>query len=252
MKFFSIFLSSALLFSGLCYGAGPAVLVKHNDKYQGFMQLPRLADVVVGVNNSADLYWPAARFYKTSPDDVIAVEQQRQQVLQQLKQLQQWYLQDHQDELATSTELVLLDIQSWQLAKQLLLPLDPDRVRVKAQLNPKLIAGQYLLVVGPRPEAVQLIGFTKTKKLPVLNAASAADYLGKIDPLEGASSSFLYITPAGSATLLAETGMWNNKPQDVPPGALLFVPIEQRLLPSEFENLNKQIIELAQHKVVLE
>lgn len=252
MKFFPVFLSSALFFSGLCYAAGPAVLVKHNDKYQGFMQLPRLADVVVGVNNNADLYWPAARLYKTNPDDVIAVEQKRQHLLQQLKQLHQLYLQDKETELATSVDLVLQDIQNWQLAKQLLLPLDPDRIRVKAELNPKLLAGQYLLTVAPRPDTLHLIGFTKTKNLALLNAAAAADYMDKIEQLEGASSSFLYILPAGKPAFLAQTGVWNNQPQEVPPGALLFVPIEQRLLPSEFKHLNQQIVELAQHKVVLE
>lgn len=251
MKLYSVILSSALVFSSLSLASGPAVLVKHNEQFQGFIKQPRLAEVMLSFNKSADLYWPAARFYKTDLADLTALEQQRQQLLERLKQLQQIYLQDEERELAASLELVSQDIQHWQLARQLLLPLDPDRIRVKVELNPKLLSGQYLLQLGPRPDSVQLIGFTKTKKVALLKAATAADYVDSIEPIEGASSSFLYVVPAGKTAFVAETGLWNNKRQDVPPGALLFVPMEQRFLPAEFKNLNQQIIELAQHKVVL-
>lgn len=245
-------LSSALIFSALCSAAGPAVLVKHQEQFQGFIKQPRLAEVMLSFNTSPDLYWPAARFYKTDAADVRALEQQRQQLLEQLKLLQQLYIQDNEPELAASIDLVHQQIQSWQLAKQLLLPLDPDSIRVKPELNPKLLAGQYLLVLGQRPKAVQLIGFTKTKTLELLNAATATDYTNKIEPLAGASASFLYIAPAGSAAFVAQTGLWNSKRQDIAPGAVLFVPVEQALLPADFKDLNQLIIELAQHKVVLE
>lgn len=251
MKSVVIALGSALFFACVCNAAGPSVLVKHKDKYQGFMQQPRLAEVVTGFNQSADFYWPAARFYQTNPADITQLEQQRKHLLLQLQQLQQVYAQERQTELEASTAELSQDITNWPLAKQLLLPLDPDRVRIKPELNPKLVPGQYELIVGPRPAVIQVSGLAKTKTLPLLNAATAANYAEQLKLLDGASTSFIYVIPAGQTAFVAQIGLWNSERQDIPAGAVLFVPFEERVLPAEFTDLNKQIAELIQHKVVL-
>lgn len=231
--------------------ATPVVLVKHNEKFHGYMNLPRLSEVVVTVNDIPDLYWPAGRLYRTDPHLVEAIEQQRQRLLQSLIDLQQYYAQDGQLELAQSVEHVKEQISLWVLAEQLSLPLDPDRVRPRVELNPRLEAGQYLLQVNTRPEFLSVVGLTQSTQLELMNAADASDYIKQMTTMAGASSSFLYILPAAKPTILAQIGIWNSKRQDVPAGAILYVPFEQRLLPSEFEELNQRIVELLQHRVIL-
>ncbi|MDR7119330.1 capsule biosynthesis GfcC D2 domain-containing protein [Rheinheimera soli] len=231
--------------------ATPVVLVQHNEQFYGYMTLPRLSEVVVTVNKVPALYWPAGRLYKTNPDVVAYLESQRQDLLQSLNNLQQYYLQDQQLELANSVEHVKNQIKTWILAQQQMLPLDPDRVRAKQALNPRLLAGQYLLQVDSRPGSLSVVGFTETTQLELMNATDASDYIKLMIPMVGASTSFLYILPATSSPILAQTGLWNQKRQDVPAGAVLFVPFEQRLLPAEFDELNQQVVELLQHRVVL-
>lgn len=250
MRVVILMLVSALFaFAG--NASAPVVLVKYNESFHGFMKLPRLAEVVTAGDNIPNLYWPAARLYKTDPESVAALELQRQELLLSLNQLQQYYLQENEPELAASAEHLQTQIKEWGLAEQLFLSLDPDKVRAKAELNPRLRAGQYLLQVSPRSEKIHLVGLAKNKELALSNATDVSDYAKQIKTYEGASSSFLYVVSAGQQPLLTTIGLWNKKRQDVPVGSVLFVPFEQRLLPSGFENLNKQIVDLVLNKVVL-
>ncbi len=251
MRLVILVLAAALCITTASYAAGPVVLLKHNEQYHGFMKLPRLSEVVTAVNKEPTLYWPAARLYKTDPEAVVVLEKQRQDLLDTLGRLQQTYLQDGETELAASAEHLLQEIKNWVLAKQLFLALDPDVVRAKVALNPKLRAGQYLLQVAKRPDVVTVTGLAQNTELSLLNAADAADYVEKMNLLAGASSSFLYILPSSQPVILAKTGLWNSQRQDVPVGAVLYVPFEQRVLPSDFEDINQKIIELLQHRVVL-
>lgn len=251
MRVFSFVALTVLSFTSFCYAAGPVVLVKHQEQYNGYMKLPRLSEVVTTVNTVPALYWPAARLYKTDPESVNALELQRQELLKVLANLKQAYLLDDEAELAASTEALSQDVKNWVLAEQLFLALDPDKVRAKPALNPMLRAGQYLLQVETRSETITVAGFAQNTEVQFINAADASDYFAGIKPLAGASSSFLYILPAAQQVIQAKIGLWNSQRQDVPAGAILYVPFEQRNLPSEFENLNQQIIELLQHRVVL-
>lgn len=251
MNLVTVLCSTLLLIAGNIVAA-PAVLVKHGDKYQGYMQLPRLSEVVVAVNGQPQLYWPAARLHNTSVEQLEAVESQRKQLLQQLVNLQQYYVQKNESALANSTAQLQQQVGQWQLAEQLLLALDPDRVRVKPELNPLLRAGHYLLQVAPRPMNLMVTGLAQEQTLPLLHATDAAEYTRLLTRLAGGSKSFLYILPAGKPPILAKTGIWNSKRQEIPAGSIIFLPFEQRLLPAEFSEINLQIVKLLQHRVVSE
>lgn len=248
MKLITILLAATLVFAGNVMAA-PQVLVQHNEQYHGYMQLPRLAEVLVAANKQPGLYWPAARLYNRSADKLTRLEQQRQQLLQRLTALQQHYNQHSEPELAAATAQLQQQISQWQLAEQLLLPLDPDRVRAKPELNPMLAAGHYLLQVSTRPTRLSVTGLARDKSLPLINATDAADYGRLLTRLPGASTSFIYILPAARAAIVAQTGIWNHQPQQVAPGAVLFVPFEARRLPAAFNDINGQIVELLQHRV---
>lgn len=230
--------------------ATPEVLVEHQGKYQGYFEKPRLGLVVMQVNNAAPLYWPAAKLFKVDVETKQKLEQQRVFVLGQLAALKQTFQQESEFELAASAEKLERDVGSWELAGLMIIPLDPDRIRAKKSLNPLLTAGQYKLVVGGRPIEIQIEGLAAEEKTPLLNAASVDTYLDSLSVLEGGSTSFIYVIPASEQFFIAKTGLWNKSYQEVSAGSVLFVPFEQRNLPSAFEHINEQIVELLLHKVV--
>ena len=230
--------------------AAPVVLVEHQGKYQGYFEKPRLGLVVMQVNSAAPLYWPAAKLFKVDVETKQKLEQQRVFVLGQLAALKQQFQQDNELELAASVEKLERDVGSWELAGRMMLPLDPDRVRPKKSLNPLLTAGQYKLVVGERPTEIQIEGLAAEEKTALLNAASVDTYLDSLSVLEGGSTSFVYVIPQLDKFFIAKTGLWNKSYQEVSAGSVLFVPFEQRNLPSAFEHINEQIVELLLHKVV--
>lgn len=228
----------------------PAVLVEHQGNYQGYFEQPRLGLVVTQVNSTAPLYWPAAKLFKVDVETKQKLEQQRLFVLGQLAALKQEFQQDNEFDLAVSVEKLERDIASWELAGRMILPLDPDRVRANKSLNPLLTAGQYKLLVGDRPTKIQVEGLAAEENIQLLNATSVDSYLDNLSVLEGGSTSFVYVIPASDAFFIAKTGLWNRTHQEVSAGSVLFIPFEQRHLPSAFSDINEQIVELLLHKVV--
>ncbi|EGM78158.1 SLBB-domain like (DUF1017) [Rheinheimera sp. A13L] len=240
----------AIVFANTVSSATPVVLVEHQGNYQGFFDRPRLGLVVSQLNTSPSLYWPAAKLFKVDVETKLKLEQQRKELLNQLALLKHEFQQDSDSGMAASVEKLEKDISSWELAGNMNLALDPDRVRAKKSLNPLLSAGQYKLVVGARPTELQIEGLVDEQMTPLRNAVSVDSYLDTISILDGGSSSFVYIIPASGKISIAKTGLWNKHHQEVLPGTVLFIPFEQRHLPDVFSHINEQIVELLLHKVV--
>ncbi|MBU1619098.1 MAG: capsule biosynthesis GfcC family protein [Gammaproteobacteria bacterium] len=240
----------AIMGSSVASASGPVVLVEHKGNYQGYFDRPRLGLVVSQLNTSPSLYWPAAQLFKVDVETRLKLEQQRTELLNQLAQLKQAFQQDSDSGMTASVEKLEKDISSWELAGNMNLALDPDRVRAKKSLNPLLSAGQYKLVVGVRPTELQMEGLVAEQKAPLRNAVSVDSYLDTMSILEGGSSSFVYVIPASGKFFIAKTGLWNKHHQEVLPGTVLFIPFEQRDLPDAFSHINEQIVELLLHKVV--
>jgi hypothetical protein len=232
------------------FAAEPVVLIQHNGQYMGYFKQPRLSDVVVAANKSKDLYWPAASFYSLDLAENAKLEQKKQQVLARLADLKFYFQQEGDTELVSSITKLSDELASFQYSKKILLPLDPDVIRPKVSLNPLVDPGHYLLVVNTRPEKVAVYGLAQQQILPLLNASPLTSYVESLSLLSGASSSFVYLLPPDAKPLIAKTGLWNSSYQAVPPGAALFIPFEQRHLPSQFEDINDQIVELLADKVV--
>lgn len=230
--------------------ASPVVLVEHQGKYQGYFERPRLGLVVSQFNSASSLYWPAAKLFKVDVDTKLQLEQQRTALLKRLAALKQQFQQDSESGLVASVEKLEKDISTWELAGHMVLLLDPDRVRVKKSLNPLLSEGQYKLILSERPKKILLEGLVEQQSTPLLNDVSVDSYLESISILDGGSSSFLYVVPALGDFYIAQTGLWNKTHQEILPGAVLFIPFEQRHLPDAFGDINKQIVELLLHKVV--
>jgi hypothetical protein len=241
----------SFLFISSLYAAEPIVLIQHDGQYQGYFSKPRLSDVVSPVNKSSELYWPAASLYSLDTNELVKLEARKQVLLKELSKLKSYYIAEEEHELASSIAKLESDVNSLRLAKKILLPLDPDRVRAKKSLNPLIDPGHYLLSVTIRPEQILLFGLVEQRDTSLLTARSLNAYLDKLTLLVGASSSFTYLILPSAAPLIAKTGLWNSSYQAVPPGASLFIPIEKRNLPKQFENINEQIVELLVNKVAM-
>lgn len=248
---YSFFALSILGFSDV-NAAEPAVLVEYQGKYQGYFKPPRLDLVVSQINSTPNLYWPAAKLFKVDAESKLMLEQQRQDLLNRLKALKEEFQQEQESGLAASVEKLEKDITGWVLAYRVILPLDPDTVRAKKALNPVLTKGHYKLVVGQRPEHIQIEGLVSEQGNLLINTASVDTYVDALSVMDGGSTSFVYVLPALDKYLLAKTGLWNKKHQEISPGTVLFVPFEQRHLPQAFNNINEQIVELLLHKVVVQ
>lgn len=248
---YSFFALSILGFSDV-NAAEPVVLVEHQGKYQGYFKPPRLDLVVTQINSTPGLYWPAAKLFKVDAESKLKLEQQRQDVLSQLALLKQEFQQEQEFGLVASVEKLEKDITGWVLAYRMSLPLDPDMVRAKKALNPILAKGNYKLVVGKRPEHIQIEGLVSEQENPLINTASVNTYVVTLSVMDGGSTSFVYVLPALDKYFLAKTGLWNRRHQEISPGTVLFVPFEQRHLPQAFNNINEQIVELLLHKVVVQ
>jgi hypothetical protein len=244
------FLAVWVIGMSVAKAATPVVLVEHQGNYQGYFERPRLGLVVYQLNTSASLYWPAAKLFKTDVDTTLKLEQQRTELLKQLAALKHEFQQDSDSGLVASVEKLEKDIAAWELAGNMNLSLDPDSVRAKTSLNPLLAEGQYRLLVSTRPTELQMEGLVAEYKTPLRNAVSVDSYLESISILEGGSHSFVYVIPPSGEFYKAKTGLWNKSYQEVSPGSLLFIPFEQRHLPSEFSDINEKIVELLLHKVV--
>lgn len=248
---YSFFALSILGFNDV-NAAEPVVLVEHQGKYQGYFEPPRLDLVVTQINSTPSLYWPAAKLFKVDAKSKLLLEQQRQDVLSRLALLKQEFQQEQEFALVTSVEKLEKDIIGWVLAYRMSLPLDPDMVRAKKALNPFLTKGHYKLVVGNRPEQIQIEGLVSEQEKPLINTASVDAYMDALSVMDGGSTSFVYVLPVLDKYFLAKTGLWNKRHQEISPGTLLFVPFEQRNLPQAFNNINEQIVELLLHKVAVQ
>ena len=246
----ALFFSVVSLFScSISFAADPVVLIQHNGQYMGYFKQPRLSDVVVAANKSNELYWPAASFHSLDLAQNVELEQKKQQLLAKLADLRFFFQQEGETNLASSVTKLSDEIASFQYSKKIFLPLDPDVVRTKVSLNPLVDPGHYLLIVTSRPEKVAVYGMAQQQITPLLNASPVSDYLKNVSLLPGASSSFVYVILPSAKPLIAKTGLWNRTNQAVPPGAALYIPLEQRYLPSQFKEINDEIAELLANKV---
>lgn len=128
--------------------------------------------------------------------------------------------------------------------------LDLDVVQSQVQKNPQL-QGHYELRYGARQSRIQFVGAVKkTEEVNHRAQWFLADYfkaLGSVKLPEANPSVAHVIQPDGHVqTVLYD--YWNFQPHFIAPGAQVFVPFDS--LPSKYETLNQDIVNLLRHKVM--
>jgi hypothetical protein len=256
-------IATALSFlAGAVQAASPVVLVEFNGQYRGYFEPPRLSSVLLGINADKPLYWPSARLYKLDVEHLVATEKLRAQVLEQLRLLTiHW-----QAEPRVAADLMQLrsQIATWRLGQHIDLLLDVDKARTQPDFDPRLDEGQYLIQARSRPGFITLTGLGGDHFVEHQTGRFAYMYLAQAHGIDHSGIDEIYWLNVGqpSTTAAAAQPMnaarpplklpiasWNRNQQQLPPGALLFVPIPAKWLPEAWQDLNQQLLQLIQSRV---
>ena len=133
-------------------------------------------------------------------------------------------------------------LQAIPVTGRLLVPLDPDTVRVHNKNNPPL-EGNYTLWLGREPSTVTLVGLVdKPGKMPFTPGRDAASYLDDVSLLSGADRSYAWVIYPDGRTQKAPVAYWNKRHVEPMPGSILFVGFADSLWTNKYEALNAEIL----------
>jgi hypothetical protein len=229
----------------LAVPAQASVTVTVNTEQRQFDTNPRLSEVLQPYALQQPWYWPAATLYRT---DSTKPELLRQQLLQLLDAMAQ---QATQQELQQALASLRAQLLSWQLAERIVLPLDYDAVRVRAELNPRLDSGHYLIQLKPRPQAVHVSGAVQQARSVVHRGVTpVADYLTDIGVLAAADSSKVVVVQADGRVISAGIAYWNRHLVEAMPGAQILLLFAEPITDNRFAQLNSMLQQLALHRIL--
>jgi len=226
--------------------ASPEVLLKVNNQWQGFSQAPRLSLLLQSVPNSSALHWPSAKLFRLSQNPQL--EQLRKDVSEQLRQLTLTLEQEPQ--LASQLMKLRSEMLLWQLAEPVTEQLDPTLALTQVRHNPVIPEGQYVLSARPARNRVYFVGIGGDMTglfQPGLAAYSYTDILAR--PELGSPETVWLLKVDGTIQQIP-VAFYNRSNEPLPLEAVVFVPMPKALLGDKFANLNQQLVELLQHRVM--
>ena len=222
-----------------------AVSVDVNGERRDFSNNPRLTEVLQPYALQQQWYWPAAALYQT---DSQRAEALRQQLLQLASEIAQ---QSDDAPLRDSLALLQAQLNQWQLADRIKLPLDYDAATVQPALNPRFDNGSYRIVLKRRPAVVHIAGAVKRSlSVPHISAGPVAAYVADNPMTYGADHSRLIVVQPDGRIITAGIGHWNSEHIEAMPGAQLLVLFAEPLLDARFAQLNALLQQLAAHRIL--
>ncbi|MFU0872824.1 capsule biosynthesis GfcC family protein [Kluyvera sichuanensis] len=225
---------SAISFAALAAGT-VEVHIAGNEKTLTLTHAERLADLV-GQPRLAGSWWPGAVI--TSPMAAAKAGREHQALLAELAAL----AVDEGGSAAGAINALRNQLQAIPVTGRLLVPLDPDTVRVHNKNNPPL-EGNYTLWLGREPSTVTLVGLVdKPGKMPFTPGRDAASYLDDVSLLSGADRSYAWVIYPDGRTQKAPVAYWNKRHVEPMPGSILFVGFADSLWTNKYEALNAEIL----------
>ena len=225
---------STLSFAALAAGT-VEVHIAGNEKTLTLTHAERLADLV-GQPRLAGSWWPGAVI--TSPMAAAKAGREHQALLAELAAL----AVDEGGSAAGAINALRNQLQAIPVTGRLLVPLDPDTVRVHNKNNPPL-EGNYTLWLGREPSTVTLVGLVdKPGKMPFTPGRDAASYLDDVSLLSGADRSYAWVIYPDGRTQKAPVAYWNKRHVEPMPGSILFVGFADSLWTNKYEALNAEIL----------
>lgn len=195
----------------------------------------RLADLVAQPR-LADSWWPGAVI--ASPQATAKAEREHQALLARLAAL----AAEEGGSVGGAINALRNQLQAMPVTGRLLVPLDPDTVRVHTENNPPL-QGDYTLWVGHEPSTITLVGLVdKPGEKPFTPGRDVADYLDDISLLSGADRSYAWVVYPDGRTQKAPVAYWNKRHIEPMPGSIVFVGFADALWTNTYEALNADIL----------
>ena len=195
----------------------------------------RLVDLV-GQPRLAGSWWPGAVI--TTPQVTEQATREHQALLAQLSTL----AADEGGSAAAAINALRNQLQAVPVVGRLLVPLDPDTVRVHSKNNPPL-QGKYTLWLGREPSTITLVGLgEKPGNIAFTPGKDAAGYLADINLLSGADHSYAWLIYPDGRTQKAPVAYWNKRHIEPMPGSILFVGFADSLWTNKYEALNAAIL----------
>lgn len=147
-----------------------------------------------------------------------------------------------------SVDALIGYIEDSTFRERLNVPVDEDLYLMGSRINP-LVEGDLTLILPPRPEQVTVIGaVAEPKQVPFLTLSDANAYLALVDPLNTFGISEVAVVAPNGERATHNIAYWNGQDQNIPPGAMIFVPFQR--LPFGLSSLNETLPRLLQHRVM--
>lgn len=203
---------------------------------------PRLADLLDKLTLTSPPDWRASRISTPAAD--AKMQQLQQQVLAALNDVMLSAERAHTPEQAYNARLLLQLIARLPVAGRVATELDPDWVRIRRELNPRL-EGRYTLWLQPRQPVLQIIGLINGAETVALEPGrGVADYLAERDWFMGAEERAVYLCQPDGQISRLPVESWSTLHREPMPGATLLIGLDERQLPAAYHALNHQIATL--------
>ncbi|RWR03120.1 hypothetical protein ED28_04810 [[Pantoea] beijingensis] len=209
--------------------------------------------IVSGAENIAQLVASPALNGKTWwPGTIIAeklatasAQQQYQQVMARLKA----YAAASDGDKAAAINNVIQQLSAVNVTGRQIANLDPDWIRLRPGANRRL-SGEYSVYTLQPPTSVTLFGAIEgAGKISWQPGLDTRDYLSGHRRLDGGDRNIaVVISPLGAVSEVP-VAYWNHRHAEMEPGSILYIGFSSWSLPSEYEDLNQQIISVLTHRI---
>lgn len=207
----------------------------------------RLDQFYARLNMPNDIDWDTALI--TSPTAQQQFELQSQILKSKLDRLENHWLRQGESGLAQSMRQLKHELFQFPVAGRIKAELDPDMIRLRAELNRPVI-GSYSLYAAPHHASLYLLGLMNAKSVVTLQSGwSTEQYVNNTGRLSGADNSVGYLIDANGQWQKVPLALWNKKHIEPAPGATLFIGFESSLLPDDMSDLNELIADYIANRI---
>ena len=185
-----------------------------------FTPSPRASQTVMKALNELDLstldvHWQTSGLY-----DVSAPLALKQEALMRLANEEDFASMSQKPQWRQLRQA----IRDMQFGQKVTTPIDPDRTRIDAEVNP-LITGKWVLNLQTHPNSVFVFGNVKHMgKQPWQQRQDASFYAESAGLLTHPLSAITVIQPDGHIET-HKVAYWNRNYQEVSPGSIVYIPM---------------------------
>lgn len=217
-------------------GAQADVELQINEKHYRFEENPRLSNVLSFVANQDDWYWPNAGLFRLDSNEFLIF---KQQLINNLNN-------EESSISEIARNLLLKQINSWNLADRVAIDIDFDLARYNPKHNPIIEDGKYVLNLSKRGGQLFVFGAIKQEaNLSYEENSCLSDVIGHVDKFEFADNSYVYVISPTGVISRAPVAYWNQQCTLVLPGSQIYIPVQENQFFPSIRKINEAVAQLA-------